>query len=209
MLEILIVKYGLPDYEADCVNQVMKTVGVPYHLTVYDNFPLDEPLSVVWNKLIRRSNANFICLLNNDTIPHKGWVEKMLEVYKDKKDVGAVGCVSNTAGSIQGGFKKPLKEKKIQRVNMLSGFCMLFEKSVWERVNGFDERFKLYGEDSDFCRKIMRLELNLYVRFDAFVYHYGRKSTPNAVKRGKDIAKIKEESSRLYNENWNKDNKEL
>lgn len=198
MTEIVIVKYGLPDYEKETVEQVLNTVSIPYHLTIYDNYPLDENLSVVWNRLIRQSNAEFVCLLNNDTVPQKDWLSKMLEVMKDKR-VGAVGAISNKAGGMQGGWDKSPEETVVETTT-LSGFCMLIRKKAFDEVGGFDERFELYGEDSEFSHRLKKFKWKLMVHMGAYVYHHKQKSTPVAEARGKDIKAIQKRSSALFDQ---------
>ena len=39
-------------------------------------------------------------------------------------------------------------------VDWLSGACMLARKDALEKVNGFDERYFLYWEDADLCRRL-------------------------------------------------------
>lgn len=196
MLEIVIVKYGLTDYERETVEQVMRTVTCPYHLSIYDNYPLDENLSVVWNRLTRRSNADYVLLLNNDTVPKGDWAEKMLEVMKDEK-VGAVGAISNKAGSHQGGWEKS-PENRVEECTTLSGFCLLLRKTAFDKVGGFDERFKLYGEDSDLCDRLRKAGWKLMTHYGAYVYHHKAQSQKIAEARGKDIEAIKRESANLY-----------
>jgi len=196
MLEIIIVKYGLADYERETVEQVMRTVSIPYHLTVYDNYPLDENLSVVWNRLIKRSNAEFVLLLNNDTVPRDKWAEKLLGAMKNEK-VGAVGAISNKAGAHQGGFSGEVEDKTVE-CTTLSGFCMLIRKEAFDDVGGFDERYKLYGEDSDFALRLRKAGWKLLTHYGAYVYHHKAQSTPIAEARGKDIKKIQAESAALF-----------
>ena len=195
-IDIIIVKYGLPDYEQETVEQVMRTVGVPYHLSVYDNYPLDENLSVVWNRLIKRSNADFVLLLNNDTVPRGSWADKLLEAMSDPK-VGAVGSISNKAGGHQGGWEKSPEDKVVECV-MLSGFCVLIRKAAFDAIGGFNEAYKLYGEDSDFFRRMKKAGWTLLTHYGSYVYHHKAQSTKIAEARGKDVEAIKRESSALF-----------
>lgn len=196
IVDIIIIKYGLPDYERETVEQVMRTVTTPYHLTVYDNYPKDENLSVVWNRCIRNSTADYVLLLNNDTVPHKGWLDKLL-VGMEKENVGAVGAISNCAGGHQGGWKEP-QEDRLVECTTLSGFCMLIRKKAFDDIGGFDEAYKLYGEDSDFCLRLRSAGWKLLTQYGAYVYHHKAKSTPIAKARGKDIDAIMKESSALF-----------
>jgi len=36
----------------------------------------------------------------------------------------------------------------------VSGACMLIRRSAWEQIGGLDERYFLYCEDQDFCRRL-------------------------------------------------------
>ncbi len=194
-VEIILVKYGQKEYEDETIEQVLKCTK-DYNLTIYDNWFRDANLSTVWNELIKRSDAEFICLLNTDTVVSEGWLDELLKVLRNPK-VGAVGPVSNRAGGHQGGWEKSPKNST-EECTMLSGFCLVFPKKVWEEVGGFDERFKLYGEDSDFCFRIRKAGYKLMTHYGVWIFHWGAKSSESAKRRGKDIAKIQRESSELF-----------
>lgn len=197
MVEIILVKYGQPEYEKETIEQVLKHTRTPYHLTVYDNLPGDENLSAVWNRLIKRSDAEYICLLNTDTVVSPHWLNKLLNTFEDPK-VGAVGPVSNRAGGYQGGWSKGHDGRT--EANTLSGFCLVFPKKIWEEVGGFNEKYKLYGEDSEFTSEIKARGYKLIIRHDVWIFHYGAKSSNSAMQRGKNIKKIQEESAKIFHD---------
>ena len=60
----------------------------------------------------------------------------------------------------------------------VSGACILVRRSVLERIGGWDEGFFLYSEDTDLCRRIR--DLGLDVRFEpaAVAFHEGGQSAP-------------------------------
>jgi GT2 family glycosyltransferase len=51
-------------------------------------------------------------------------------------------------------YQGHLREDEINPVDVLSGAFMMIKKEVFEKVNGFDESFFMYGEDIDLCLRI-------------------------------------------------------
>lgn len=203
--EIIIVKYGLPELEAECVASVEEhTQDVEYVLTVHDNYDADEGLSKVWNNLIRASDAEYICLLNNDTRVESSWLRKLLECLEENERLWAVGPMTNSATGPQGSCRKfQTKEKRLMDATYpLVGFCLVFPKSVWEELGGFDEGYELYGEDSDFCMEIHERGYSTAIRTDVFIFHHGKSSQPIAEARGKDILALKKKSKERFIQKW-------
>jgi N-acetylglucosaminyl-diphospho-decaprenol L-rhamnosyltransferase len=59
----------------------------------------------------------------------------------------------------------------------LSGACMLVRRAAFEQVGGFDERFFLYCEDTDLCRRIWDAGHSVRYVPDAQVWHIGGASS--------------------------------
>ena len=154
--------------------------------------------------LIEKSMAEYICLLNNDTIVYKGWLKKLIDVLKDDS-VGAVGPSTNQCHTPQK-VDKIYKQKELvdfgKEYNgklQLSGFCLLFPKRIWEEVGGFNEKFGFYAQENEFLLRVQRSGYKTIWRKDAYVWHKGEASGQKLAKEeGFDIAKERELGNRLY-----------
>jgi hypothetical protein len=178
-MEIILVQFNQPELTAETIKSIKKHTKGPYKLTVHDNYPQNENLAIVWNRLIEQSDEEIICLFNDDAVAEEGW-DKMREVLKDPK-VGAVGPTTNNCGSEQ---KDMPRADKIQESKDISGFCYLFRKSVWEEVGRFPEDFPFYGQESVFNRKLQAAGYKLMIDRRVFIYHHKGQSYKKAVKDG-------------------------
>lgn len=188
-VDIILIKYQAPDYEKVCIKSVLDYTNTPYGFIIHDNYPLNENIGKLWNRLIGKSEAEYICLLNSDTLVEDGWLEKLLQVFDDYKDAGCVGPVTNNAGG--NGQELPKNDDyevfdyvKRHPQGTLCGFCMVFPKKVWEDVGKFPENFGFYGQDDAFSAKIDKKGYRQYVRTDVFVWHCGSASIKLAELRG-------------------------
>jgi GT2 family glycosyltransferase len=62
----------------------------------------------------------------------------------------------------------------------VSGACLLVRRSVLERLDGLDERFFMYCEDVDLCRRLRDLGYDIRYEPSAHVVHEGGGSAPRA-----------------------------
>ncbi len=73
--------------------------------------------------------------------------------------------------------------KKIKDVGVAPGTAFLISKELFEKVEGFDERFFLYFEESDFCRRIRELGFKIYILQDVKITHTWGASTKSNPKK--------------------------
>jgi GT2 family glycosyltransferase len=60
---------------------------------------------------------------------------------------------------------------------LLSGAALMIKRKVIEEVGGFDERFHMYGEDTEWCLRVVKAGWTMLFEPDATVTHHGGAST--------------------------------
>jgi len=131
----------------------------------------------------RASRASHVLFLNPDAELTPGAVDALARLLEDRPEVGAAGPRTRSAdGAIQvstGPDLTPLAERRQRRLvlgvarrevaalaeaerihardhepDWVSGACLFVRRTALEAVCGFDERFFLYEEDADLCRRL-------------------------------------------------------
>jgi GT2 family glycosyltransferase len=62
------------------------------------------------------------------------------------------------------------------RVDWLAGSCVMTRRTLFEALGGFDERFFLYWEDADYCRRALALGFTCTYLPQVSVHHAGGRS---------------------------------
>ena len=154
------------------------------------------------NHGLRHSSAEYVVLLNSDTVVPRLWLEGLLDAMSSGDNVGLVGPLSNAASwqsvperSDADGWKvnelpagynvddfaelvHALSPRRFPRVAFLNGFCLMLRRGVIDRVGLLDEaRFPQgYGEEDDYCLRVRRAGYELAVADHCYVYHAKSKS---------------------------------
>lgn len=74
-----------------------------------------------------------------------------------------------------------LQESPID-VDWVGGMFMLFPRSVFEKINGFNERYFLYYEDVDLCARLNLAGMRVVVNPSVSVVHHARHSSHRNLK---------------------------
>lgn len=64
---------------------------------------------------------------------------------------------------------------KTQEVDLITGACFLIPKKLYDKVGGFDERYFLFMEDFDLCRKVAREGKKIVYYPEAHAEHYHKR----------------------------------
>lgn len=151
---------------------------------------------------LRASTADFVVLLNSDTIVSEGWLDRMCQAMTEDESIGVVGPLSNTASwqsipELSDGSDwatNPLPndvsvEKMADFVSrysacihpevpLLNGFCMMIRRKALSDVGLFDEvNFAQgYGEEDDFNLRAEEKGWKKVIADDVYIYHAQSKS---------------------------------
>lgn len=139
-------------------------------------------------KYALKNNAEYVLLLNNDTVLNKPITDVLQEKLLSSKNIGIVGPaisfkrnrkmvydiggnVNKFTGRTSHEEIENLSNTESKEVEYVSGCCMMIKKDVFEKVGLFDERFFLYYEDVDFCLRAKKVGLETWLVPSAVIFH--------------------------------------
>jgi GT2 family glycosyltransferase len=186
VVNIIIIGYGpkLKRLDKACISSILFNTKHPYVITYFDNYESGSSLTKIWNTFIKAHDTQFVCLLNNDTIVSAHWLSKLVSVFEKDEKIGFVGP-SGKCHSPQNQIKSLEEAKKYKdKIEIfdedhkhLSGFCLLFRKSIWDKL-GLNENYPLYGSESEFMQRAREtLGYKFAWRKDVYIEHLGESST--------------------------------
>lgn len=146
------------------------------------------------NKGFRLNPMRDVIILNSDTQVYNNWISRLLMVAARDEKIGTVTPFSNNAEIcsfprfcadnqipqhvplewLDKQFSKQPTENLVELPTGV-GFCMWIRRSVLNVVGPFDEeKFgRGYGEENDFCRRIIGFGYKNVIANNVFVYHKG------------------------------------
>ena len=74
-------------------------------------------------------------------------------------------------------FLKDWNKKQTREVEVVPGTAFMMKKSLFEKLGKFDEKFFLYFEEFDLCKRVKKLGLKLFIYPEAKVIHHWGVST--------------------------------
>lgn len=112
------------------------------------------------NLALRKARNDIIAAIDADVILDKYWLENLIPEIKKKNVLMCGGrmdekLIENKINLWRAKYySQNWGNKLVSNPPFLFGCNTLLIKSVWEKVNGYDEKFKTNGEDINFIHKI-------------------------------------------------------
>ncbi|MCS7092865.1 MAG: glycosyltransferase family 2 protein [Patescibacteria group bacterium] len=148
------------------------------------------------NLAVKKAKGRYLLFLNSDTIILDRAIEKMFALYKDNENkINFLGpkLLNNDLSpqpSAAHFFRLPVvfaalflkgdywgltrfSPSKLEKVDWVSGACLLTKKEYFEQLGGFDEKIFMYMEEVDLLYRARKLSWNTYFYPTAKVIHLG------------------------------------
>ncbi len=156
------------------------------------------------NLAAKSAQGEYLLFLNSDMEVLDGAIKKLLEVKLNDPIIGLVvpklilpngqvqksvkllptlkGALAEYIGNMKNSYQEYAPpDDKLCQVECAYGAAMLIEKSFFNKLGGFDERYFLYYEDIDLCRRIKKLQKKIIYTPNAVLKHLvgGSTTAPN------------------------------
>jgi len=222
--DIIIPIFNQVEYTGKCVESIRKSTNISYRIIIIDDNSDDSamvdflrsiggsnikvihnPDNLRWVRSVNRglgeSSAEYVCIMNNDTIVSDGWLGQMVAVAEKQKDIGLVNpeWEKPVKVSIED-YAKSLKKfsGEFIETDFIRGFCFLIKRDVLDKLKGLDEDYSPgYYDDCDFSLRAIRNGFRCVRAKAAYVYHHTNISYSN-IQRNKLMKKNKE----LFYRRW-------
>jgi GT2 family glycosyltransferase len=204
--EVFVVDNASSDGSTAAVTEVFPQVRVIAN-------PVNVGFGAANNQAMQVARGEFFMLLNSDAFLRPGVMRTLVDYLRIHPGVGVVGPkILNADGSTQQscyrfpspgqcwrenfwitaafgdhpflGDYRTWPHDRERDVEWIIGACLLLRREVYERVGGFDERFFMYSEETDWQRRIRDAGWEITFLPTAQVTHLGGASG------GKEKAKV-------------------
>lgn len=215
LVYIILLNYNGYEDTIKCVETLNKIDYNNYKILIVDNASTDNSIAVMNKKLVSidlvpntinegfaggnnlgikfalKRGADYILMLNNDTLVEPRFLYNMLSTFNKAQDIGIVGCKimyypeTNKiwyAGGYIDWFKFIGKHRGMseidngqydneEKIDFMTGCCMLVKREVFEKVGLLSEEYFMYLEDVDFCVKVAENNFKIWYNPKAIIYH--------------------------------------
>ena len=185
---------------------VILTANLPEELP-FDPNGLPYPVRVVWNSVpkgfganhnaaFRQARSEYFCVCNPDVRVVPETFEPLLERLAQPEVALAAPRVLGPDGMVQDSARRDLTPGRVMtrwvggrrheyppeesspfEPDWVAGMFMMFRRDGFEAVTGFDERYHMYCEDADICRRIRRSGRRIVLVPEARVVHDARRTS--------------------------------
>lgn len=201
--EIIVVDNASPEGD-------IKSLSLDFPGVKFISSPVNLGMGAGNNLGARSAAGDFLLILNPDTELHNNAIKVMLDHLKSDAQSGIIGpkliypdgerqtSCYQFPNLLMPFFRRTFLGRlmprylhsylmtdsdfdEVQKVEgWIMGSCLMLRADLFRKLGGFDERFFMYFEDTDLCKRISRSGLDVIYQPNAVViHHHGRASAKN------------------------------
>lgn len=163
LFEVIVVDDGSTDESAS----IVESFDAPFALKLIRQ--KNAGVSAARNEGAKLARAPVVAFLDNDAVSDSEWLKNALSYFEDSSIDAIEGRIE-----ARGGTNPPTPFTHILQNETGGRFMtcnMMFRKSAFEKVGGFDPRFPYFLEDSDLCFSLLERGCKIFYAKDVVVYH--------------------------------------
>jgi len=143
------------------------------------------------NYFISLGVSKFV-VLNNDTIVSDFFIDELIKIQKSENSIispliysyynkNSIWSYGGYWSKIHSTYKLHTKIVNNNKVDFLSGCCILLNENVISKIGLISEEYFMYGEDSEYSYRAKEAKISLMVSPLSIIYHkISKSSIPNS-----------------------------
>ena len=185
---VMVIDNGSVDDSVKMVNDNFPEVDI---LELKKNYGFAGGYNRCFTQL-KDNNSEFVLLLNNDTEVDSNILSSFIQAKDKYGEINLYGgkifyqknprIIWYAGGNVNLKYFKishrgirqtdSAEYSKPMQTDYITGCCLFTSMEIIKQLNGFDERFNMYGEDVDLCLRANKVGINCYFIPEAKLWHY-------------------------------------
>lgn len=197
-IDVIILSYAKNDeiinMNNNCINSILNST-TNYKFNIFlietdltkefeypqENVKVIQPgLEFNYNKFLniglKECKSDWILISNNDTIYHKGFIERMFDIYNFNNEILSMSPMDDD-WKWHANFDRNIDFFYGYRTSFeVAGWSILINKSVFEKIGEFDEQFSFWYQDNDYANSLIKNNIKHALVTNSKVTHLVSKS---------------------------------
>jgi N-acetylglucosaminyl-diphospho-decaprenol L-rhamnosyltransferase len=188
LASLIVINYNGAALLPACIESALATLPPSCELLVVDNASTDDSRAVLaryrdhvrlapsprnlgfgraCNLGAAAARGQLLVFINPDVTFPPGWLEPLIAAAHSAPDIGLLCPVTIPPSAPAWHWSGP----KLEDRGMLPGCCLMVRRDAWRALDGFDQSFFMYWEDTELCWRAWLLGWRVVLVWDSWVYH--------------------------------------